>query len=144
MWQIDKFSRIPIYEQVVNLVERFVLQGILHEDEQMPSVRILSQSMGINPNTLQKAYAELERRGICYSVPGSGRYVCAEAKKRLSARKTQRLEDLRKLVGELMKTGVTLEEMAGCIQSIQVELTGANTQTISAPTKCFSDGSEEK
>ncbi len=121
MWQIDKFSRIPIYEQVIDLVERFVLQGILREDEQLPSVRSLSQSMGVNPNTLQKAYVELERRGICRSVPGSGRYVSREAKTKLSERNGLRLDEFKRLAEELIKSGVSADELIGFIQSIQPE-----------------------
>lgn len=119
MWHIDKFARVPIYEQVVDLVERYVLQGVLKTDEQMPSVRALSQILFVNPNTLQKAYAELERRGLCYAVPGSGRFVCAEAKKNLLARKKEQMEDFRRLAGELYEAGVSLEAMMECIQSLK-------------------------
>ena len=122
MWQIDKFSRIPIYEQVVDLVERFVQQGILLEEEQLPSVRTLSQSMGINPNTLQKAYAELERRGICNSVPGSGRYVSREAKQKLAERNEPRLFEFKRLAQELIHSGVGVQELMRCIQSIEPEV----------------------
>jgi len=76
MFQIDTMSRMPIYEQVVNQLEYFVLNGILKEGEQIPSVRNLSVDLSINPNTIQKAYFELDKRGIIQSVPGRGCFVC--------------------------------------------------------------------
>lgn len=121
MWQIDRFARVPIYEQMVALVERYVMQGVLKVDEQMPSVRALSRAMSVNPNTLQKAYAELERRGICYAVPGSGRFIRAEAKQRLEERKNEQFEDLGRLVAELFAAGVDAEEMVRFIRAVAKE-----------------------
>ena len=69
---VDKYSRIPIYEQIVEQVEMHVALGDLAPEDQLPSVRALSVELSVNPNTLQKAYTELERRGLCYTVPGSG------------------------------------------------------------------------
>ena len=80
MFQIDSFSRVPVYEQIINQLEHFILTGILVADTQIPSVRNLSVSLSINPNTIQKAYAELDRNGIIYSVPGRGCFITKEAK----------------------------------------------------------------
>ena len=66
--QIDKFSRTPIYEQVIDGIEREILTGELKPNSPVASVRALSVQFSVNPNTLQKAYTELERRGLCYSV----------------------------------------------------------------------------
>ena len=60
---IDKLSRTPIYEQVVAQLEMHIQLGSFSQDQALPSVRSLSLELGVNPNTLQKAYAELERRG---------------------------------------------------------------------------------
>lgn len=73
MFQIDRFGRTPIYEQIIDQTQRLILSGALNAGDQLPSVRTLSRELSINPNTLQKAYAELERRGICISAPGNGR-----------------------------------------------------------------------
>lgn len=75
MFQIDVLSRTPVYEQIVNQLERLVLGNILPPGCQLPSVRTLSVELAINPNTIQKAYAELERRGLSVSVPGKGSFV---------------------------------------------------------------------
>ena len=69
MFQIDTMSRIPIYEQIVEQVEYFVLNGILKEGEQIPSVRNLSVQLSINPNTIQKAYFELDKRELSVPFP---------------------------------------------------------------------------
>ncbi len=72
---IDLRDRRPIYEQLIDQVVTLVLHGVMLPDEQLPSVRALAGELAINPNTIQKAYAELERRGITYSVPGRGSFV---------------------------------------------------------------------
>lgn len=75
MFQIDQQSRVPLYEQLVRQVLSLAASGILEEDQQMPSVRQLAADLGINPNTVQKAYRELERDGLIYSVPGRGSFL---------------------------------------------------------------------
>ena len=75
MISIDKQSRVPVYEQLIDAFEKEILLGIREKDSMIPSVRTLSVELGINPNTVQKAYLELERRNITYSVPGVGRFV---------------------------------------------------------------------
>lgn len=72
---LDYKDRRPIYEQVVSKLEDLILQGVLAQDEQLPSVRQLAMELSINPNTIQRAYAELERRGCTYSVKGKGSFV---------------------------------------------------------------------
>lgn len=106
MITVDKMSRIPIYEQLINEFELGILRGEIKKDSQLPSVRVLSQQLGVNPNTMQKAYAELERRGLCYSVPGSGRFITHEAIDRLDARINKRLVEIEAIVSELKLTGV--------------------------------------
>jgi len=75
MFSIDVQSRVPIYEQIVNQVERFIVTGILKPSEQLPSVRQIAFDLGINPNTIQRAYTELERMGVIVSVVGKGSFV---------------------------------------------------------------------
>lgn len=77
MFQIDRSGRTPIYEQIIDQTQRLIASGLLKEGDQLPSVRVLSQELSVNPNTLQKAYSELERRGLCVSAPGNGRFVTA-------------------------------------------------------------------
>ena len=72
---LDYKSRQPIYEQLYNSFVKMAALDVMHKGEQLPSVRILAQSLGINPNTVQKAYQLLERDGVIYSVPGKGSFI---------------------------------------------------------------------
>ena len=64
MFHIDPLSRKPVYEQIIDQMERFVLTGLMKPGTQLPSVRSLSMELSINPNTIQKAYSELDARGV--------------------------------------------------------------------------------
>lgn len=75
MFDIDVKSRVPIYEQIIENVKRLIIQGVLLPEEKLPSVRSLAQELTINPNTIQKAYRELEREGYVISRPGKGSFV---------------------------------------------------------------------
>lgn len=118
MFRIDAMSRTPIYEQLVNQLEYYVLNGLLKEGEQVPSVRSLSVDLSINPNTIQKAYFELDKRGIIQSVPGRGCFVTESAKSILSARIREKLVDLKALVKELALADITKEEIIKCIEEV--------------------------
>ena len=69
---LDYRDRRPIYEQVVEKLQDLMICGVLEQDEKLPSVRSLASDLSINPNTIQRAYTELERRGFIYSVKGRG------------------------------------------------------------------------
>lgn len=75
MLDIDLTSRLPIYEQIIENIKTEIIKGVLQKDDRIPSVRILAQELTINPNTIQKAYRELERQGFIYSLPGKGSFV---------------------------------------------------------------------
>lgn len=74
---IDYKDRRPIYEQIVERFKEHILKGILEADSQLPSVRALAMELSINPNTIQRAYSDLERQGIIYSVKGKGSFIAA-------------------------------------------------------------------
>ena len=117
MFQIDVMSRQPVYEQIISQVEQFVLTGILTPGSQIPSVRSLSVELSINPNTIQKAYSELDRRGIIYSVPGKGCFITENATDILSSHKLKQIDDLEKLIYELVLAGISREELIKCIDN---------------------------
>lgn len=75
MFQIDFKSRKSIYEQVVDNFKELILSGVIGPNEKMPSLRDLSKQITVNPNTVQKAYRELERQGYIYSVSGVGTFA---------------------------------------------------------------------
>lgn len=118
MFEIDKYSRVPIYEQVIRQLELMILSGELAPNDQAPSVRTLSLSLSVNPNTLQRAYMELERRGICYSVPGNGRFISRDAQKILKETGGERMAGLIKLLKDMKATGVLREEVMRVVDSV--------------------------
>ena len=118
MFQIDSFSRVPVYEQIINQLEHFILTGILEADTQIPSVRNLSVTLSINPNTIQKAYAELDRNGIIYSVPGRGCFITKEAKGILSSQKQEKLTNLKDLVSELKLAGLPIDRVIATVKEV--------------------------
>ena len=75
MIQIDLQSRVPLYEQLQEQIIRLSMLGILDENQQLPSVRALAREVGVNPNTVAKAYQQLEQQGIIYTVSGRGIFV---------------------------------------------------------------------
>ena len=117
MFQIDVMSRQPVYEQIISQVEQFVLTKILASGSQIPSVRSLSVELSINPNTIQKAYSELDRRGIIYSVPGKGCFITNNAMDILSSSKRSQIKELEKSIYELALAGVSREEIIKCIDN---------------------------
>lgn len=115
MFKIDVMSRIPVYEQIIEQMEKFILTGILSAKEQVPSVRSLSVELSVNPNTIQKAYSDLDRRKIIYSVPGRGCFVSENAKELLSGAKRSQLSELEQTMYELVLAGITKEEIIECL-----------------------------
>ena len=106
---IDKFSRKPIYEQIVEEIERQIVGGIIKELEQLPSIREMSVALSINPNTIQKAFTELDRAGIIFSTQGRGCFVSENAKEKIRQRMTSKLEEFAALARELSLSGIDRE-----------------------------------
>ena len=100
MFQIDLKSRKAIYEQVVDRFKEMIITGILKPDEKVPSVRDLAKELAINPNTIQKAYKELENQGYFYSVAGLGSFAAVPAE---CYRNTARIEELKETVRTSVK-----------------------------------------
>jgi len=75
LFQIDLKSRKAIYEQVVDNFKRLIVTGVLRPDAKVPSVRDMAKELTVNPNTVQKAYRELETQGYFYTVLGQGNFI---------------------------------------------------------------------
>ena len=101
MLLIDKLSGKPIYEQVIDGIEKNILMGIYQPGGVLPSLRELSVTLGINPNTIQKSYAELIRRGVIIPAMGSGTYVAPDAREKIRKAADEKLTLLEELVAEL-------------------------------------------
>ena len=78
---LDYTKRIPIYEQIVQEIERYVALGILKENEQIMSIRDLAQNLGINPNTVKKAYTILEDKKVIVSMSTKGTFINSNVNK---------------------------------------------------------------
>jgi len=111
MFVVDVMSRVPVYEQIIKQVEEQVLTGILKEGDKLPSVRSLSVKLSINPNTIQKAYTELDRRQLIITVPGKGSFISEKAIEVVGANSREKMTELNKIIRELALAGVTKEEL---------------------------------
>ncbi|MBE6661907.1 MAG: GntR family transcriptional regulator [Ruminococcaceae bacterium] len=106
MLTIDKMSRKPIYEQLVEGLEREIVTGLLKPQSQLPSIRELSAVLGVNPNTVQKALGELDGLGIIISAQGRGMFVAEDAVEKIRERMSSKITDIRELASALAKAGI--------------------------------------
>ncbi|MBQ4282838.1 MAG: GntR family transcriptional regulator [Lachnospira sp.] len=118
MFVIDLMSRIPVYEQIIKQVEEQVLIGVMKSGDKMPSVRSLSIKLSINPNTIQKAYTELDRRGLIVTVPGKGSFVSDNATELVGEKSRGKIENLTEIITELAYAGVTKEEVIETVETV--------------------------
>lgn len=116
MIQLDYRDSKPIYEQVKDGYRKLILQGVLHKDEKMPSVRETATSLTINPNTIQRAYRELEQEGFIYSIPGKGSYV-AEQSGLSPQQREEKLQQFDHYIEELTLIGITKDELIRRLQN---------------------------
>ena len=100
----------PIYEQIKDGLRKLIVTGAMGPDEKLPSVRALATQLSINPNTIKRAYNELENEGYSYSVPGKGSFAAGNAGAD-EARKQELLAKVKELVAELRYLGVSQEEL---------------------------------
>lgn len=103
---LDYKDRRPIYEQVVEKLKDLMICGVLEQDTQLPSVRSLAMDLSLNPNTIQRAYAELERRGFIYSVKGRGSFVADTGSIR-ALKNSELKKELGDWIGEAKRAGLT-------------------------------------
>ena len=120
MITLDYADRRPIYEQVVEKMKDLILLGVLVTDEQLPSVRELAMDLSINPNTVQRAYAELERQGVIYCVKGRGNFVAG-----ISTVKDKHKEEVKnrllELVGMAKKADITEADFVTLVKEFYSE-----------------------
>lgn len=121
---IDYRDRRPIYEQVAEKMADLMIRGILPQDSQLPSVRSLATDLAINPNTIQRAYVELERQGYIYSVKGKGSYV-AENHRIREKNRQEVFKSLEALVEKAEAAGVTMLEF----QEAVIQMYGKKKKT---------------
>ena len=117
MLTVNFSSRTPVYQQLYDDVIRLVSLGVLKSDTKLPPVRILATELGINPNTVQKAYKMLEKDGYIYSTGGRGSFVSNKLDQN-QAEKIQAKNDLKESIDKAYKKGITKDEMIELVDEI--------------------------
>ena len=124
MFTVNFGSRTPVYQQLYDDVVRLTSLGILKSHTKLPPVRTLATELGINPNTVQKAYKMLETDGYIYSTVGRGSFISDK----LGQNEAEKIEIKKKLTGvivEAYKKGITRGEM---IEIIDETISGGKTE----------------
>lgn len=111
MINLDYQSRTPIYEQIVNSVEKYVAVGILKEKMQIPSIREMASNLGINPNTVKKSYDILESRGIITTISTKGTFISENTKKATEDKIDREINNIKNRISELTKMGISFDEI---------------------------------
>ena len=114
---LDYRDRRPIYEQVISRFQELMLTGALEKDSQLPSVRSLAMELSINPNTIQRAYRELESEGYIYTLSGKGTFV-AEVDHSNQFRQQELLPQFDKIVSELLYLSMPVNDLTNRILSL--------------------------
>jgi len=107
---LDYKDTRPIYEQIVEKFQTLILKGVLVQDAQLPSVRSLAMELSINPNTIQRAYGELERQGFIYTIKGRGGFVSYQ-ENLLEIRKEKLRNEIRAVLKEAKELNISPEEL---------------------------------
>lgn len=120
-WTVEFHSGIPVYRQIIHHVQAAVAAGRLAEGDQLPTIRALHDKLGVNPNTVSKAYRELQHLGVITAEQGSGCYIAPTATARaatLSAKQKQaKLQDLcTRFAAEARSHGISFAELVQQLQ----------------------------
>lgn len=107
---LDYRDKRPIYEQIVEKLERLIVGGALEPDSKMPSVRSLGVDLAVNPNTIQRAYNQLEQKGYLYTVSGRGSFVAPEREWR-DDKKRMMLAEWKQVTMRARESGLSREEL---------------------------------
>lgn len=109
---IDYQARIPIYEQIVAEIERLVALNILSPGEQIPAIRELALTLGVNPNTIKKAYDTLEFRGVIISKSTKGTFITDNVAKVKDRKIDSIIDEVKEKIQELENIGLTKKEIS--------------------------------
>ncbi len=107
---INHKDRRPIYEQIIERFEQLILCGALETNAPMPSVRSLAMELSLNPNTIQRAYQELERAGYIYTIKGKGSFV-SETSQNADKKRQEVKKEMREGIEEALFAGISAQEL---------------------------------
>ena len=129
MFQINLRSQQSIYEQIIDNIKELIIRGVLEEDSELPSIRELSRSLTVNPNTVQKAFKELEREGFIYKVKGRGTFVSPRREQQVDPAAVKKIStDIRNSVQELSYLGLPQAEIEKLVADIAADPFGGAAQ----------------
>lgn len=111
MINLDYQSRTPIYEQIITEIEKYVALGIFKPKEQIMAIRELATMLGINPNTVKKAYSELEKRGVITTISTKGTFIADNIDMIVKQNIDGKIEEIKMIIDDLQKLGITKEEI---------------------------------
>jgi len=121
MFQLDFKDRRPLFEQIKEKIKELMISGVLKPGERIPSVRELAQMLTINPNTIQKAYRDLESEGFIYSIRGKGSFVAPRELVSSRERQDELLKEFDRISAELMYLDFPKEQLINHINGIYRE-----------------------
>ena len=115
---LDYKKREAIYEQIVSEIERYVSLGVLKPNEKIPSVRNMALDLGINPNTVKKAYDILEERGVIVTLSTKGTFISDEIDKVKKEKEKELINKINGLIKELEKFGLSRKDILNKLEKI--------------------------
>lgn len=118
---LDYNDKRPIYEQIVDKLQILIVNGVLEPNTKLPSVRSMAVELSINPNTIQRAYSELERNGFIYSVKGRGNFV-REDEHLKEKQQGKLLDALEKQLISCREQGITRENITASVDKVYAEV----------------------
>ncbi|QDP40594.1 GntR family transcriptional regulator [Radiobacillus deserti] len=124
MFELDVRSRKPIYEQLIDKLKELIINEVFKADEKLPSVRTLAQELTINPNTIQKAYRELERQEFIYSIPGKGSFVTPQKNMKQGEKVNKMKQEMISLFTEAIFLGMKREEIEELLMEAESRVKG--------------------
>jgi GntR family transcriptional regulator len=127
MFELDMRSRKPIYEQLVDKMKALIMNEVIKPDEQLPTVRTLATELTINPNTIQKAYRELESQGFIYSIKGKGSFVNPNNQLKDIEKTVAVKKELEKLILEALYLGIQVSELIELIHDLDAKKGGGGS-----------------
>ncbi len=140
---IDYKDRRPVYEQIADHYQELVITGVLAPDTPLPSVRAQAMELSINPNTIQHAYAEMERRGIIYSVKGRGSFIAGN-EPLVEKRKRELMTELNSKFAEAAKLNMDIHAIQALLQRTFVSSTAPKTPPTNTPGNTNTPHSEKE
>ena len=117
-FSLDNDSGVPVYRQIINQIENAVVSGRMAVDDRLPTIRSLAVSLKINPNTIAKAYNELEIRGIVQTQVGSGTYIADKKPDLADPRQKKLREVVDRFLQEAAELGAGREELIKLMEEI--------------------------